>query len=233
MSSSSSTNKTSGLVSLAKNRSLIIVAVIVAAIFIVAILIASNLGPGNGIIDPEPRNYPFASGSSMGISDAPVEIIEFSDFQCPFCAEFHRESLPQIIENYVETGKVKFTYRNFTILGSNSFRAAKGVLCASEQTKFWLFHDYLFVNQNEGDPTAFSNARLEAMADNAGLDVDRFRACLIDDRTHSQIDAEFVMAQNAGADSTPSFLVNGVLIKGAQSYEVFEAEIEAALSNES
>lgn len=209
----------------------VIIAVSVAAVLVVVILISANASIGDGIIDPEPRTYPFASGTSMGVEDAPVTIIEFSDFQCPFCSQFHLESLPQIIENYIETGKVHFVYRNYTILGPNSFRAAKGALCAAEQGSFWLYHDYLFVNQNEGDPTAFSNARLEDLADRAGLDVEDFRVCLIDDRTHTQIDDDFLLAQNAGANSTPSFLINGTLIRGAQDYEVFRAEIEAALAN--
>jgi protein-disulfide isomerase len=209
----------------------VIIVVSVAAVLIVVILIAANASIGGGIVDPEPRTYPFASGTSMGVEDAPVTIIEFSDFQCPFCRQFHLESLPQIIENYIETGKVHFVFQNYTILGPNSYRAAKGALCAAEQDSFWLYHDYLFVNQNEGDPTAFSNARLEDLADRAGLDVEDFRVCLIDDRTHTQIDNDFLLAQNAGASSTPSFLINGTLIRGAQEYEVFRTEIEAALAN--
>jgi protein-disulfide isomerase len=230
MSSKSMKNEPSGLSGLAGSRKTLVY-VTIAAIIVVALLIAANLLTNRGIVDPEPRTYPFASGTSMGKDDSPVEIVEFSDFQCPFCAEFHLETLPQILENYIETGKVKFTYRNYTILGPNSFRAAKGALCAEEQSSFWLYHDYLFANQNEGDPTAFSNERLEELAESAGLDVAKFRVCLIDDRTHSQIDDEFLMAQNAGANSTPSFLVNGTFIRGSQSYEVFEAEIEAALAN--
>jgi protein-disulfide isomerase len=219
-----------GLNRFVRNR-WVIIAVSVAAVLVVVLLIASNANFGGGIIDPEPRTYPFASGTSMGVEGAPVTIIEFSDFQCAFCRQFHLESLPQIIENYIETGKVHFVYRNFTILGPNSFRAAKGALCAAEQGRFWLYHDYLFVNQNEGDPTAFSNARLEDLAGRAGLDVEEFRVCLIDDRTHTQIDDDFRVAQNAGANSTPSFLINGTLTRGAQNYDVFRTEIEAALAN--
>ena len=232
MTTNSRKNEPSGLADLAKNR-IAFVAVIIAGIFIVGLLIAANLGGTRGIVDPEPGSYPFASGTLLGSDDAPVEMVEFSDFQCPFCAEFHSENFPQILENYIETGKVRFVYRNYTILGPNSFRAAKGALCAAEQSSFWVYHDYLFANQNEGDPRAYTNERLEALADRAGLDVDQFRVCLIDDRTHTQIDDEYLMAQNAGAESTPSFLVNGVFIRGSQSYEVFEAEIEAALASSS
>jgi protein-disulfide isomerase len=230
MSLDSTKNESSGLSSLVKNQTTI-VAVTVAAIFVVVFLIAANAGTSAGIVTPEPRTYPFAEGTTMGLEDAPVLMIEFSDFQCPFCREFHQESLPVIIETYIETGKVQFVYRNYTILGPHSLRAAKGSLCAAEQDGFWLYHDYLFANQNEGDPTAFSNERLEAFAGKAGLDVDRFRACLIDDRTHSQIENDYLIAQNAGANSTPSFLINGNLIRGAQSDEVFIAAIESALAS--
>jgi protein-disulfide isomerase len=225
------TKKIDPILSSVDNNRILILAVVIAAIFVVVLLVALNTNSSRGIIDPEPRSYPLASGTTMGSEDAPVEIIEFSDFQCQFCRQFHQESLPLIIENYIETGKVHFVFRNYTILGPNSTRAAKGALCAAEQDSFWLYHDYLFVNQNEGDPTAFSNERLEALAGKAGLDVDRFRACMIDDRTHSQIEDDYRLAQNSGAESTPTFLINGNLIRGAQSYEVFEIAIEIALGN--
>ncbi len=224
-----STKKIDPSLSSVDNNRILILAVVIAAIFVVVLLVALNTNSSRGIIDPEPRSYPLASGTTMGSEDAPVEIIEFSDFQCQFCRQFHQESLPLIIENYIETGKVKLVYHNFAILGPNSFRAAKASLCAVEQDSFWLYHDYLFVNQDEGNPTAFSNERLEAMARKAGLDVDRFRACMIDDRTHPQIEDDFLIAQNSGVDSTPTFLINGNLINGAQSSEVFEIAIEIAL----
>jgi protein-disulfide isomerase len=230
MSLDSTKKESSGLSSLVTSR-VAIIAVIVAAIFVVAILIAANARSSGGVVIPEPRTYPFTEGTTMGMEDAPVQMVEFSDFQCPFCREFHQESLPRIIETYIETGKVQFIYRNYAILGPHSFRAAKGSLCAAEQDSFWVYHDYLFANQNEGDPTAFTNERLEAFAGKAGLDVNRFRACLIDDRTHSQIENDYLIAQNAGANSTPSFLINGNLIRGAQSYEVFIAAIESALAS--
>lgn len=214
----------------ARNR-IIVIAVSITAIFVVILLITLNTG-SEGIVDPEPRSYPMASGTTMGSEDAPVTMIEFSDFQCPFCGEFHEKSLPMIMENYVATGKVRFVYRNFTILGPNSYRAAKAALCANEQDSFWRYHDYLFANQNERDPTAFSNERLEEMAERAGLDLDRFRACLIDDRTHDIIDEDNLIAQNAGASTTPTFLIDGTLIRGARPYGEFEAEIEAALAGE-
>lgn len=211
---------------------IILISVGAVAIIGAILLIALNSG-SDGIVDPEPRSYPMTSGTAMGAEDAPVTMIEFSDFQCPFCGEFHEKTLPLIVENYIATGKVRFFYINLTILGPNSYRAAKAALCADEQGGFWRYHDYLFVNQNERDPTAFSNERLEEMAERAGLDRDPFRACLIDDRTHDLIDEDNLFAQNAGASTTPTFLINGTLIRGARPYEEFEAEIETAVTGES
>lgn len=231
MGKESSNRASANLSDQARNR-IIIIAITLIAVFVVIVLIALNTGR-DGIADPKPMSYPMASGTSLGAEDAPVTVIEFADFQCPFCGDFHENTLPLIVDNYVATGEVFFIFRNFTVLGPNSYRAAKAALCADEQGSFWRYQDYLFENQNERDPTAFSNERLEEMAERAGLDRDRFRACLIDDRTHDIIDEDNLFAQNAGANSTPSFLINGSLIRGALSFDAFETEIEAALAGES
>lgn len=211
------------------NRPLIF-GIILAAIGAVALLIISGQQASDAIIDPEPRTYPLVNKTNMGDEDAPVVMVEYSDFNCPFCGRFHKNTLPLIIENYISTGKVYFVYRNYTILGLPSFRAAKAGLCAAEQERFWPYHDYLFLNQDETDPNAFSSGRLEQFAERAGMDTNAFRECFIDDRTHDQIDSEFEQAREDGAESTPTFIINGTLIRGAQDYEVFEDQIESALA---
>lgn len=211
------------------NRTLV-VGIIIAAVAAVALLIFSGLPGSNAVIDPEPRTYPLVDKRSMGNEDAPVLMVEYSDFQCPFCGRFHEDKLPLIVENYISTGKVYFVYRNFTILGTPSFRASKASLCAAEQDSFWPYHDYLFANQDETDPNAFSSERLEIFAERVGMDTGEFRECFIDDRTHDQIDAEFEQAGANGAESTPTFFINGTLLRGAQDYEVFQKQIDSALA---
>lgn len=208
----------------------LVVGIIIAAVAAVGLLIFSGQPGSNAVIDPEPRNYPLIDKTNLGDKNAPVVMVEYSDFQCPFCGRFHKNTLPLIVENYIDTGKVYFVYRNYIILGLPSFRAAKAALCAAEQDSFWPYHDYLFANQDESDPTAFSSERLEIFADRVGMDTDAFRVCFIDDRTNDQIEIDVDLAAKDGAESTPTFIINGTLIRGAQDYEVFEEQIEAALA---
>jgi protein-disulfide isomerase len=208
----------------------VILGIVFAAIVIAGVLIFADRQAARTVVIPDLLDYSLANENTLGNEDAPVTMIEYSDFQCPFCGQFHQESFPLILENYIKTGKVFFIYRHFTILGPPSFRAAKASLCANEQGSFWPYHDILFANQDETDPQAFSAPRLELFAENVGLDVDSFRECVIDDRMDSLIDEDYSMATEDGASTTPTFIINGKLVRGAQAYEVFETEIEAALS---
>lgn len=98
---------------------------------------------------------------SLGRSDAPITIIEFADFQCPFCERFYKDAESGIIENYVKSGKVKFVFRNYAFLGPESNIAAEGSYCASEQGKFWEYHNFLFDNQGPENSGTFSKESLE------------------------------------------------------------------------
>lgn len=208
----------------------IILGIVFAAVVIAGVLIFADRQADRSFVIPEPLDYGMANETMLGDEEAPVTMIEYSDFQCPFCGQFHRESFPLILEKYIQTGEVLFIYRNFTILGPPSFRAAKASLCANEQGKFWPYHDILFANQDETDPGAFSAPRLELFAEEVGLNVDSFRQCVIDDRMDPLIDEDYSLATEDGAASTPTFIINGTLIRGAQAYDVFETEIEAALA---
>jgi protein-disulfide isomerase len=208
----------------------VILGIVLAAVIVTVVLILADRQGNRSIIVPESHDYSLANANMIGQENAPVVMVEYSDFQCRFCGQFREESFPGIFENYIETGKVLFIYRHYTILGPPSFRAAKASLCANEHGQFWPYHDYLFANQDESDSGAFSSSRLELFAEDIGLDVDSFRACLIDDRMDGQIDADFGAARDAGAESTPTFIINGKLIRGAQGYNVFVDEIEAALA---
>lgn len=97
----------------------------------------------------------------LGKSDAPVTIIEFADFQCPFCERFYKDAEKGIIENYVKSGKVKFVFRNYAFLGPESNIAAEGSYCANEQGKFWEYHNFLFDHQGPENSGTFSKENLE------------------------------------------------------------------------
>ncbi|MBU6414953.1 DsbA family protein [Patescibacteria group bacterium] len=180
-----------------------------------------------------------ASDPMLGNPSAPVAVVEFSDFQCPFCGKFFRETEPQIIANYVKTGKVKFVYKDFAFLGDESISAAHAARCAGEQGKFWQYHDYLFKymwdnyygkgksGENVG---AFSEAHLLQFAGAVGLNQDDFSACMKLGKYHDAITASTDTGKQHGVNGTPGIFVNGTLIVGAQPYEEFAKAIDAALA---
>jgi len=165
-----------------------------------------------------------------GEENAPVTIIEFSDFQCPFCGKFEAETVSQIEKNYVETGKVRFGYWHFAFLGQESLDAAEASECAADQDAFWQYHDLLFKSQNGENKGAFAKDKLKEFAASLKLDTQAFNDCL-DTGKYTQLVQQLTgTAQSIGVRSTPSFVVNGRAIIGAQSYDVFKQAIEAELA---
>lgn len=164
----------------------------------------------------------------QGSNDASVTMIEFSDFKCPFCGRFSIETLPQIREQYINPGKVRFVYKHFAILGPESNRTAEATECAAEQGKFWEYHDRIFADQTSTRST-LSDDRLTALADEIGVDTSAFSECLAAGRYTNQISQESLTVQSMGLRGTPGFLINGVFISGAQPFEVFQQVIEEQL----
>ncbi len=218
-----------------QQRLVVIVGVVGLAIVVTALLILQNNAPVGGIATAAPATYPQADGSAMGDPAAPVVINEYSDFQCPFCKRFHDETLALIVRDYVSQGKVYFVYHHFPVVdrGSSleeSHLAANAAVCAARQNRFWEFHDVLFANQNGENIGTFVSRRLEAMAESAGLDMTAYKDCLANGRPDAVVRADVAAAIDAGLSSTPSFVINGDLLVGAQSYAVFQTSIEAALA---
>jgi protein-disulfide isomerase len=162
----------------------------------------------------------------QGEPDSPVTIIEFSDFQCPYCGVYATGAGPQIEEAYVKQGKVRFGYWNYAILGDESKWAAEASECASDQGKFWEYHDILFKNQSGENQGAFVKDNLKKFANELGLDTQAFAECL-DSGKYTKLVEEFsYIASQLGVRSTPSFLVNGQPVVGAQSFEDFKKLID-------
>lgn len=161
-----------------------------------------------------------------GSDEAPVTIIEFSDYECPFCSKYVRETYPQIIKNYVESGKVKYVFRDFPLgFHPNAQKAAEAAECAGEQGKFWEMHDYLFENQDY-----LSVENLKGYAKDLQLDTELFDRCLDNNEMAEEVLNDLADGQSYGVSGTPGFFINGKLVSGAQPYFVFEKEIEAALA---
>lgn len=166
----------------------------------------------------------------LGNKNAKVTIIEFGDFQCPFCERFFKDAEPGIIKDYVNNGKVKFAFRHYAFLGQESNFAAEASECANEQGKFWEYHDYLYNHQGPENSGAFAKDKLIGFATSLGLNTDQFSSCLNSDKYAKQIADDLAAGQKAGVSGTPTTFVNGQSVVGAQPYSAFKTLIDQELS---
>ena len=171
-----------------------------------------------------------ASEKSLGAEDAPVVVVEYSDFQCPYCQQFATGPGQQLRDEYVEQGQVRFVYRHFAFIGPESLWAAEASECANEQGRFWDYHDKLFEEQAGENQGAFSKDNLRAFAADLGLDTEEFDQCFASGRYEDQVQADIQDAQLRRLNSTPSILVDGQYIPNGASYPVLQAAVEAALA---
>jgi protein-disulfide isomerase len=166
----------------------------------------------------------------LGEQNAPVTVVTYSDYQCPFCEKFFKETESVLRDKYIKSGKVKFIYRNFAFLGDESKWAANAAMCAGEQGKFWQYHDYLFNNQNGENQGAFSKDNLKKFALSLGLDKTKFNSCVDSDKYASVIAQETKSGGEAGVSGTPASFVNGTLYPGALPVGTFTQIIENELN---
>lgn len=217
------------------NKYLIPGAVVLAGVVIAVAVIYSVNGPSGNIeksgtaaigVMPEVTSSDFV----LGEANAPVTVVEYGDFQCPFCGKFFKETEPALRENYIKTGKVKFIYRDFAFLGQESTWAANAARCAGEQGKFWQYHDYLYGNQRGENQGAFSKNNLKSFASALSLDKEKFNTCLDSDKYLEEIKKETKAGGEAGVQGTPANFVNGVLYVGALPSSTFTKIIDDELS---
>lgn len=166
----------------------------------------------------------------LGDKNAKVTIIEFGDFQCPFCEKLYTEVEKNLIKDYVNKGKAKFAFRHYAFLGQESTDAALASECANEQGKFWEYHNYLYENQGAENSGTFSKDNLKSFAATLGLDTAKFNDCLDTTKYQKNVDKDLTEGGAAGVSGTPATFVNGVLLEGAAPYADFKAEIEKALA---
>lgn len=170
----------------------------------------------------------------LGDVSAPVTVIEYSDFQCPFCGRFYSQTESQIRDNYIKTGKVKFVYRHFPFLGSESKAAAAAAECAKDGGKFWQYHDALFnaeIKDGEENSGNLNRSLFLSLAKNLGLDENKFAGCLDDNKYNSKVQKDYASAQKVGVRATPTLFINGQKIEGALPYDQFRVLIDQALKN--
>jgi protein-disulfide isomerase len=186
-----------------------------------------------------PADLVAANDPVIGNSKAKVTIVEFSDFQCPYCRAFYKDTYSQLKKDYIDTGKVKLVFRDYPLPFHPSAQpAALGGQCATEQGKFWQYHDMVFGEQQkrEADPTrvaatiTFSANDLKAWAAKAGLNAAQFNSCLDSAKYKDNVQADTDAGNKYGVSGTPSFFVNGQLLVGAQPYSEFKKLIDQALN---
>lgn len=172
-------------------------------------------------------------GFSMGDAKAPLVMVEYTDFQCPFCQQFHNTAFAQIKANYIDTGKIRFVSRDFPLdFHDNARRAATAGHCAAEQGKYWEMRHVMIVNAE-----ALKAENLATYASNIKMDVPKFKSCLESDKFKAQIDKDIAEGGVAGVQGTPSFVIGrlendkleGVRMVGAMPYAQFDAKIQEML----
>jgi protein-disulfide isomerase len=231
-----------------RNRILVILLVAAGALLIIFALILPGIRQATGTsttaekpivtITPRAINAPM-SGTSMGDPNAPVKMDVWEDFQCSGCMYYSMNLEPQIIQNYVETGKIYYTFHFMAFIdggAGESHQAANAAMCANEQGRFWDYHDMLFANwtgENVGD---YSDIRLVAYAEQIGLDMTAFKKCFEANTYANQISQDAQVGSDMGVPPTPGIFVNGQMVVSSKgqnlipSFDDISSAIEAALA---
>lgn len=184
-------------------------------------------------LDPATMPKIAAAGILKGNPDAPVQVIEFADFECPACGNFATVTGPDVMKRLVETGQVAFRFYDLPLeMHQNAVPAHNAAHCANEQGKFWQMHDQIFAGQFDWNTQASRNPKriFEGYAKALGLDVAAWNACYDSGKMLPQIMANRDEAVRLRVRSTPSFLVNGTLIEGAVTYDDFKRYVDQALA---
>jgi protein-disulfide isomerase len=209
------------------------IALILAA-FLMLPTIRATLTPVGDFVEPPSNPRPMAEGNTMGDPNAPVKLVEYSDFGCSHCKNFAEGTAERITEEYVTTGEVFIEYRSVgSLIGSQiTPLAVEAAYCAGDQGEFWAYHDYLFANQI----TLFANPQgnyekyFQAFAENLGLDMEEFNQCYDDHKYRERVQQDELDARSLEINSTPSFMINDQLLVGNLPYETFQETIEAELA---
>jgi protein-disulfide isomerase len=206
-----------------KQQIIPLIIISLAAVALVAIFVLPALFPNT--IGSRPQ----ANGTFAGDPNAPVKVEEFADFQCPACGVFNTDSRyePKIVKDYIATGKVYFKFIPFSFIGPESNAAAEAAYCASDQGKFWEYHDAIFADQHGENQGWLSSARLLGYASTLKLNTTDFKTCYESGKYKKQVLDDMEYGKKNNINSTPSFLVNGQLVQLEQLIPVIESALKA------
>jgi protein-disulfide isomerase len=202
---------------------------LLGVVAVALVLVAAIALLDQGAAGSQPAADADTQDKALGAADAPVLVIEYADYQCPYCKQFADGAEQQLREEYVAGGQVRFVIRNLAFIGDESVWAAEAAECAEDQDRFWDYHDKLYAEQRAENSGAFSQENLKQFAAELGLDTASFDSCLDSGKYRDQVRAERNEAQLRQIRSTPSLLVNGQLVENGANYAVLRAAIEAAL----
>jgi protein-disulfide isomerase len=209
------------------------VLILVAAVVLISNRDTFNISREEFFI-PELEQPQLASGAAVGNSDAPVTIVDYSDFGCGHCADFSRTTGKELFATYVEQGDVYFEFKSVGgLLGSTaSVQAAEAAYCAADQEVFWPYHDLIFANQAVlfADRQADLAQPLKMLAEILEMDLDEFEDCFDSGKYRERVQQDEVDARTAGVTGTPSFSVNGRFLQGNQPLASFQEIIEQELA---
>ncbi len=190
---------------------------------------AAQTTPAAAAQDQEIVRYdvPIDDDPYYGPENAAITIIEFSDFECPYCRKWHAEVFQRLLDTY--PGQIKFVYRDFplTSIHPNAFGAAEAANCAGEQGVYWPYHEQLFSMQLGLGTDAYKQ-----YAEQLGVNMETFNSCLDTEKYKDEIQADFEFAAQLGVRSTPTFFINGIALVGAQPFETFQQVIDKELAGE-
>jgi protein-disulfide isomerase len=202
---------------------------VAAALLAVAAVLAAT-GAGRSGAEGVPDDAPVSAGPTLGPDAAAVTLEYYSDFQCPFCGRLAAEVLPALVDEYVDSGEAQLRWRDFPALGDESLQAALAARAAHEQGRFWDYHDLLFEAQEHPNSGTFTRERLRALAVQLGLDVQAFDDSLDARRGAAAVEADFVSGQRRGVTGTPTIVINGRAVVGAQPLAVYQQVIDEELA---
>lgn len=162
----------------------------------------------------------------LGNKDAPVTIVSFEDYQCPFCKRSFDQTFPLLKKEYIDTGKVRYVFRDFPLnFHPQAQSASEASECADDQGKFWEYHGALFQNQE-----SLGDALYKKIAEELELNVEQFNSCLDSGKYRQEVQNDFSYGTTVGVSGTPTFFINGIKLVGAQPFQAFQQVIEAELN---
>jgi protein-disulfide isomerase len=212
-----------------------VIALGVIAIAGVLALAWSATRPKAGVTEVDLKANPAqARGYLLGDSTAPLQILEFADFECPACGNFATLSEPDVRKALIETGKASYRYFDYPLpMHRNTWQASNAAACADEQGKFWPMHDMLFANQDRwnGEATSSPKGALKGYAQALGLDVAKWEQCYDADRYRPRIAANLAEAERRQIQSTPTFIIGNKMVASAVSFDEFMKYANDALKS--